>query len=249
MVIEIEDKTRERVLKDRVVLAPSPSGVIISPGARTEGEDDGKYGNDAREDITAPAGEAVFDGVTPTGDVTENVDEPIPEDDEEPPMGEDEEDGYAKVRDRKRLFEDPEGTEGVEEPPRIKNELPVGIDGVESAYVGGNDDAGVREPDKAHRTKYEDKNVAPPTCGRTPELGKTMRSGDAEPRDGSLSNSTERKSTISKPNTPVRGLVGVSRLREISSKNNSQAVYTRFSRMRKQKPQTARIEISESNQH
>ena len=32
MVIEIEDKTRERVSRDRVVLAPSPSGVIISPG-------------------------------------------------------------------------------------------------------------------------------------------------------------------------------------------------------------------------
>ena len=32
VVIEIEDKTRERVSKDRVVLAPSPSGVIISPG-------------------------------------------------------------------------------------------------------------------------------------------------------------------------------------------------------------------------
>ena len=32
VVIQIEDKTRERVSKDRVVLAPSPSGVITSPG-------------------------------------------------------------------------------------------------------------------------------------------------------------------------------------------------------------------------
>ena len=181
VVIEIEDKTRERVSKDRVVLAPSPSGVIIRPGARTEGEDDGQYGNDAREDTTTPPGEAVFDGVTPIGDVAEKVDEPIPEDDEEPPMGEDEEDGYANVRDKTRLVEDPEGTEGVEEPQRIKNELPVGVDGVNSAYVGGSDDAGVREPDEAHRTEDEEKNVASPTYGRTPELGKTMRSCDSGP--------------------------------------------------------------------
>ena len=71
VVLEIEDKTRERVSRDRVVLAPSPSGVIIRPGARTEGEDDGQYGNDTREDTTTPSGEAVFDGVTPTGDVAE----------------------------------------------------------------------------------------------------------------------------------------------------------------------------------
>ena len=249
VVIEIEDKTRERVSKERIVLTPSPSGVIISSGVRTEGEDDTQYGYDARKDTTTPPGEAVFDVVTPTGDVAENVDEPVPEDDEEPAMGEDKEDGYANVRDKTRLVEDLEGTEGVEEPPCMKNEWPIGVDAVKSAYVGGNDDAGVREPDEAHSTEDEDKNVASPTYRRTPELGKTLRSGDSVPHDGSLSNATVQKSTISKPTTPIRGLADVPPLREISSKINSPAVYTRFSRKRKPKPQTSRTEISESNPH
>ena len=247
MVTEIEDKTRERVSKDRVVLAPSPSGVIISSGVRPEGEDDRQYGYDAREGTTTPPGEAVFDGVSPTEDVAENVDEPISEDDEEPEMGEDEEDGYANVRDKTRLVKHLEGTEGVEEPPRMENELPIGFDAVKSAYFGGNDDAGVREPDEAHRTEDEDKNVESPTYGRTPELGKTMRSGDSVPHDGSLSNAMVRKLTMSKPTSPIRGLAEVPPLREISSKINSPAVYTRFSRKRKPKPQTARTEISEGD--
>ena len=47
-MIEIEDKTRECVSEDRIALATSPSGVIISLGARTEEEDEnvaqGGYG-------------------------------------------------------------------------------------------------------------------------------------------------------------------------------------------------------------
>ena len=62
-----------------------------------------------------------------------------------------------------------------------------------------------------------------------------------------MSNATVRKLTISKPTAPIRGLADVPPLREISSKINRPAVYTRFSRKRKLKPQTARTEISEGN--
>ena len=131
----------------------------------------------------------------------------------------------------------------------MKSELHIGVYGFKSEYVGGNDNAGEREPDEAHRTEDEDKNVASPTYGRTPESGKRMRSGDSGPHDGSPSNATVRKSTISNPTPPIRGLADVPPLREISSKINSPAVYTRFSRKRKPKPKSVRTEISESNPH
>ena len=91
--------------------------------------------NDELEDTTTPAMEALFDGVTHTGDMSENINDPTPEDDEEPPMGE--------------------------------------------------DDLSVEE--------NENKDVASLKSRRTPELRKTIRSGDSGPRDGWLSNATARE--------------------------------------------------------
>ena len=88
-------------------------------------------------------------------------------------------------------------------------------------------------------------HVASPTGGRTLELRKTIRSGDSGPRNGSLSNATVRESNLSKSTNPIRGLADVPPLREISSKINSPAVYTRFSRKRKPESHTARTKRSD----
>ena len=170
----------------------------------------------------------MFDGVIPIGDVPEKIDEPIHENGEEPPMDEedhgvekkdDEKDGYANVRDTTRLVEDLEAAEGVEDHPRTKNESPVGVEGDKSAYVDGNEEAGVREPEDAHSTKDKEKEVASPASGRTPELRKMIRSDVSRPRDGSLPNATVRESTLSKPTNPIRGLADVTALREIFFEN------------------------------
>ena len=151
------------------------------------------------------------------------------------------------MRDTTRLVEDLEATEGVKDHPRPKNESAVGVEGYTSAYVDGNDNAGVRKPEEAHSTKDEDKDFASPTSRRTPELRKTIRSRDSGPRDGSLPKATVRKSTLSKTMNPIRGLADVPALGEIFWKIDSPAVHTRFCRKRKRDPKTVRTERSKDN--